>query len=238
LSCLVWCRMSPLTAGEWPRWSVKIPSSPHHHLRDSLSLPAPHRRTGKSPPSRAGVPLPRALAGLQPGQHHATALCRARFISKGWGKRPSESRNQLERGSAVAGDRRRSGPPRIAAAFVPLFENKEEGSQRAALPMELPARPDASSSEEKAPSGSRAVAAVAGVRSQRWEISCRGAGRASGAGEEPAMVSGGDVFSFMPPAPILQRQPPLTRRPSRGETWTPALRPQTPSPQPLRGGMG
>lgn len=83
------------------------------------------------------------------------------------------------------------------------------------------------------------VPAVAGVRCQRWEISCRGAGRASGAGEEPAMVSDGDVFSVVPPAPILQRQLSLTLKAIPGREL--AHRPGSVGPEPLESlhrGMG
>lgn len=76
-------------------------------LSDSLTLQIPHHYTGKSPPGRAGVPLPHAGAipksSSQGKAPHRQWLLKAHFISKRWGKRPSGSRYQLEKGSAVAG---------------------------------------------------------------------------------------------------------------------------------------
>ena len=57
---------------------------------------------------------------------------------------------------------------------------------------------------------------MASVRCERWEVPCRSAGWAISAGEEPTMISDGDVF--VPPASILQRQLSLTLKASQGET--------------------
>lgn len=175
---------------------------------DSLSLRSPHLCMRMSPPGRVSVPLPHAKTlpeGSNQGKApHQQQLHRASFISKGWGECPSESRYQLEKGSAVAGDHWGLRALCNAAVFVPLFENKERDTGGVGLLMDLPARPDASSYEDKAPSGSRVVATITGVRCQLWEISCRSARRANRAGEEPARVSDGDVFSSVPPALVLQ----------------------------------
>lgn len=79
--------------------------------------------------------------------------------------------------------------------------------------MAFPAQPDASSYEDTAPSGSLVVTTIAGVGASagRSDQLPRSEG-CERDWEEPALVSDGDVFCFLTPAPVLQQQHSLTPR--------------------------
>lgn len=77
--------------------------------------------------------------------------------------------------------------------------------------MDFQAQPDASSYEDKAPSGSPVLTTISRVSaSARRSDQLPHSGEGERDWEEPAMVSDGDVLCFLTPAPVLQHQHSLT----------------------------